>query len=58
MMMGVIYNDDESDDGLCACFRVVHFRGSLTLICELCDYVTMCICVKLVEFNYLRSYRV
>ena len=42
MMMGVIYNDDESDDDLCACFRVVHFRESLGLICGLCDYVYMC----------------
>jgi hypothetical protein len=33
----VIYDDDEFVDDLCACFRVVHFRGSLALICGLYD---------------------
>jgi hypothetical protein len=48
-------DDDESgDDDLCACLRVMHFRGSLQLICGLCD----CIHVLLVEFNSLCSYRV
>ena len=40
IMMRVIYDDnDEYDDDLCACIRVVHFSVSLALICELFEYV-------------------
>jgi len=40
-----IYDDDDEsgDDDLCACLRVVHFRGSLALIFGLCYYVYTCI---------------
>jgi len=42
-------------DVLCACIRVVHFRGNLALVCGLCDE---CILVKLVDFNSMRPCRV
>jgi hypothetical protein len=56
-VMIFIYDDDESDDDdvLCACIRVVHFRGNLALIRGLCDE---CILVILVDFNSMRPCRV
>ena len=51
-VMIFIYDHDESgDDVLCACIIVVHFRGNLTLVCELCDE---CVLVILVDFNSMR----
>jgi hypothetical protein len=40
---------------LCACIRVVHFKGNLALVCGLCDE---CILVIFVEFNSMRPCRV
>lgn len=35
-----IYDDNENgNDVLCDCIRVVHFRGRVALIHGLCDYV-------------------
>ena len=54
-----VYDDDDfydnDDDDLCACIIVVHFRMSIALICEFCDYVYTCI---LVGFNVMHSCRV
>jgi len=53
-----IYDDEESGNVLCACNRVVHFKGSLALVCGLRDYVFKCICAILAEFISLCPYRV
>jgi len=54
-----VYNDDENniqitmkrviydDDDLCVCIRVVHFSGSLALICELFEYVYTCVTCRI-----------
>ena len=46
-MTRVIYDDDEYDDDLCVCIRVVHFSGSLALICELFEYVYTCVTCRI-----------
>jgi len=51
MMMRVIYDDD--DDDLCACIRVVHFSGSLALICELFEYVYTCVTCRTYFYAFI-----
>jgi len=51
--MRVIYDDDEYDDGLCVCIRVVHFCGSLALICELLEYVYTCVTCRIYFYTFI-----
>jgi len=53
MMTRVIYNDDEYDDDLCACINVVHFSGSLALICELFEYVYTCVTCRIYFYSFI-----
>jgi len=57
MMMIVIYDDDEYNDDLCACIRVVHFSGSLALICELYEYVYACVTCRTYSQLIRHSFR-
>jgi len=52
-MIRVIYDDDEYHDILCACIRVVHFSGSLSLICELFEYVYTCVTCRIYFYAFI-----
>ena len=49
----VINDDDEYDEDLCACIRVVHFSGSLALICELFKYVYTCVTCRIYFYAFI-----
>jgi len=53
MMMRLIYDDDEYDDELCACIRVVHFSGSLALISKLFEYVYTCVACRTYFYAFI-----
>jgi hypothetical protein len=49
----VIYDDEKYDDDLCVCIRVVHFSGSLALICELSEYVYTCVTCRIYLYAFI-----